>query len=134
MSFKEVKALRKSGKLEEAFKMAQQDLENDPDNLWNKRSLAWVCYDAMKDDADLAVYSQFIYFLCQLKALELPPDEKMLFDHCAFQVGKMAFALQKTESTDFSKLDELFDIIREFHFTKPSEAYSFLFKAFYKSH
>ena len=45
MSFKEIKDLRKAGKLDEALKMANQDLETDSDNIWNIRAAAWVYYD-----------------------------------------------------------------------------------------
>ena len=42
MSFKEIKELRQAGKLEEALQMANQALETDPDNIWNKRSVPIV--------------------------------------------------------------------------------------------
>ena len=35
---------------------------------------------------------------------------------------------------DYGKINELFEIIRDFHFTKPSEAYSFIYKAFHKGY
>jgi len=49
MSFKEIKELRQAGKLEEALQMANQALETDPDNIWNKRAIAWVYYDYIKN-------------------------------------------------------------------------------------
>lgn len=48
MSFNEVKALREAGKLEEALQMAQQNLEAQSDNIWNKRAIAWVYYSTLK--------------------------------------------------------------------------------------
>ena len=48
MSFKEIKELRQAGKLDEALQMANQALETEPENIWNKRAAAWVYYDFLK--------------------------------------------------------------------------------------
>src|SRR5690606_30201825 len=61
-------------------------------------------------------------------------DEKMVFDQCAWKIGSMVYALQKTSPVDYTKINTLFEIVKTFHFTKPSEAYSFIFKAFLKGH
>lgn len=132
MPFKEVKELRKSGKLEEALIMANQDLENEPANIWNKRSIAWVYHDYLKEYATKDNFEKFIDYLNKLKALELPADEKMVFDTCAYQIGKLIFNFANDEHIDYSKVNSLFENIKIFHFTKPSESYSFLYKAFHK--
>lgn len=134
MSFKEVKELRKSGNLDEALTKAQEDLDNDPSDIWNKRSIALVFYDFLKLNASVKNYEQFRDYLSKLAELNLPEDEKMIFDNTAFQIGKIIFEIQKEEQLDYSKLNEIFDLIKEFHFTKPSEAYSFLYKAFHKGY
>jgi hypothetical protein len=51
MSFKEVKELRKSGKLDEALTLAKLTLQEAPDDIWAKRGLAWVHYDYIKLNA-----------------------------------------------------------------------------------
>lgn len=132
MPFKEVKELRKSGKLEEALAMANQDLEHEPANIWNKRSIAWVYYDYLKEYSTKDKFEEFVDIINKLKALELPADEKMIFDNCAFQIGKLLFSYANEEHIDYSKINLLFENIKSFHFTKPSEAYSFLYKAFHK--
>lgn len=132
MPFKEVKELRKSGKLEEALTMANQDLEKEPANIWNKRSIAWVYHDYLKEYATKDNFEKFIDYLIKLKALELPADEKMVFDTCAYQIGKLVFSFASDEHIDYSKINILFENIKTFHFTKPSESYSFLYKAFHK--
>ena len=48
MSFKEIKELRQAGKLEEALQLANQALEVEPDNIWNKRAIAWGYYEYLK--------------------------------------------------------------------------------------
>jgi|TARA_B110000908_G_C10196333_1_gene423109 protein involved in temperature-dependent protein secretion len=48
MPAKEIKELRKSGKLREALTMAQDELQADPTNIWAKRNISWVYYDELK--------------------------------------------------------------------------------------
>lgn len=134
MSFKEVKELRSLGKLDEALQIAQQDYDNDPANIWNKRSLAWVYYDYLKVFSNFESYLQFKEYLENIKSLELPEDEKMIFDNCAFQIGKILFSIESKEPTNYQKVNELFEIIKYFHFTIPSDSYSFIYKAFHKAH
>jgi hypothetical protein len=134
MSFKEIKELRKAGKLDEALQMADRDLEADPENIWNKRASSWVYYEFLKKNNQPDSYEAFQGNLVKIKDLQLPEDEKMVFDNCAWQIGSMVFALQKTEHVDYRKINELFEIIKEFHFNKPSEAYSFIYKAFHKGY
>ncbi len=134
MSFKEIKELRQAGKLDEALKMANQALEAEPDNIWNKRAAVWVYYDYLKKYAQPDSFEAFKENLIKIKDLQLPEDEKMVFDNCAWQIGSLVFGLQKAESVDYGRVNELFEIIRDFHFTKPSEAYSFIYKAFHKGY
>ncbi|NMB52483.1 MAG: hypothetical protein GX999_09165 [Bacteroidales bacterium] len=134
MSFKEIKELRQTGKLDEAFQMANQALEAEPDNIWNKRAAAWVYYDYLKKTAQPESFEEFKENLIRIKNLQLPENEKMIFDKCAWQIGSMVFGLQKIEYVDYGKINELFEIIRDFHFTKPSEAYSFIYKSFHKGY
>ncbi len=134
MSFKEIKELRQVGKFDEALQMANQVIESEPDNIWNKRAAAWVYYDFLKKNAQPDSIEAFKEYLIRIKDLQLPADEKMVFDNCAWQIGSLVFTLQKTEPVDFNKITELFEIIRNFHFTKPSEAYSFIYKAFHKGY
>lgn len=167
MSFKEVKELRKAGKLDEALSKAISDFEVAKEGidtemityevnfqkhqskelgtekkriqipigiLWAKRSLAWVYHDFLKKYSTPESYDTFKENLIKLKELNLPEDEKMVFDSCAWQIGSLIFALQKEEKVDFGKINELFEIINDFHFSKPSEAYTFLYKAFHKGY
>ena len=111
MSFKEIQELRKEGKLEDALEMATQALDSDPQNIWNKRAAAWVFYDFMKKYSDLEHYDLFKENLLKLQALGLPENEKMVFDNPAWQIGSIVFALKKLEPVDYSRINELFEII-----------------------
>jgi hypothetical protein len=134
MSFREIKELRKAGHLEEALQMVNQALQTEPDNIWNKRAASWVYYDYLKKVNQPELFDAFKENLIKIKNLQLPEDEKMVFDNCAWLIGSMVFSLQKPEHVDYGKINELFDLIRDFHFTKPSEAYSFIYKAFHKGY
>lgn len=134
MSFKKIKELRQAGKLDEALQMANQALKEAPDNIWNKRAAAWVYYDYLRKYAKPETFETFREYLINIRNLKMPEDEKMLFDKCAWQIGKLVFGMQKQENLDYGKINELFEIIRDFHFTKPSEAYSFIYKAFHKGY
>ena len=134
MSFKEIKELRKNGKLEEALEMANEALQAEPDNIWNKRAAGWVYYDYLKNYSELDSYDRFKENLIKIKDLQLPEDEKMVFDNSAWQIGSMIFNLQKQQNVDYGKINELLDIIMGFHFTKPSESYTFVYKAFHKGY
>lgn len=133
MSFTEVKNLRKAGSLEAAFAMAQVDLNADPENIWNKRSMSWVYFDQLKAAAKAEQFEQFEQILTAIAALELPAEEDMFWEQMCWQIWKMALAVQKVEHVDYSKLDRLFQHISGLTFPKPSVPYSLLLKAFQKN-
>lgn len=126
MSYQEVKALRQQGKLAEALTLAQADLDQNPSDIWNLRSISWVHYAFMKLAQEKVDLPDFIKTLNQIRALKLPANEKILFESMAWQIGKIAsqFAQQHPQ-----KLTALFDACVEIPFPKPTESYSFLLKA-----
>lgn len=134
MSIREVIQLCKADRLDEALQIVSANLESDPENIWNKRAAAWVFYYHLKKHAQPASFDSFKENLIKLKDLQLPEDEKMVFDNCAWQMGSLVFGLQKADPIDYGKINELFEIVKDFHFTKPSEAYSFIYKAFHKGY
>jgi hypothetical protein len=134
MSFRAVQEMRQAGNLEDALQMANAALSAEPENIWNKRAAGWVYYDYLKKFCQVGSFDPFLENLDKLRVLDLPEDEKMIFDQCAWQVGKLVYALQKEPQVDYRRLNALFERIKEFHFSRPSEAFSFLFKAFHKGH
>ena len=77
-------------------------------------------------------YQSEMDFLSQTPSTSLPHSEKMVFDSLAFQVGKVANALSLQSQPDRRSLLKLFEIIKNFNFTKPSDGYSFILKSFLK--
>ena len=132
MPAKEIKELRQTGRLEEALEMAKAEFEANPENIWTKRNLSWVYYEYLKINASAESFEGFVFWLNQLVELQLPEDEKMLFDSLSFQVGKLVFALSKEEPVPVQKIKQLADLICNFHFTKPSDGYSYVLKSFHK--
>ncbi len=134
MPAKEIKELRQSGRLDEALVMAQNELNAQPDNIWGKRNISWVYYEYIKKYAHDFDYEGFIENLTKLKELNLPENEVMIFDTSAWQIASGVFTLQKTEPVDYSRINQVFEIIKGFHFTRPSDSYSLLYKAFHKGY
>lgn len=154
MPAKEIKELRQSGSLEEALDMAKAELneainslspidaldfhtdEQGPGNtaslLWPKRNISWVYYDYLKQNSSAEHFEAFLSWLQKLKDLHLPAEEILLFEQLSWQVGKLAFNMSKAEQVDSHKGIQLFEAIESIPFSKPSEAYSFLFKALHK--
>jgi hypothetical protein len=132
MPAKEIKQLRQEGKFEEALNMAKAELQADPSNIWAKRNISWVYYDYLKQNSLPEQFDSFMTWLDELKNLQLPADEKMLFEQLCWQIGKMAFNLLKIVPVDTNKGIKLFETIHSFHFPAPSDGYSFLFKALHK--
>jgi hypothetical protein len=133
MPAKEIKELRQAGKIEEALNMAKTELESDPENIWAKRNISWVFYEYLKQNNLVEHFDTFIFWLNEIKKLQLPIEEKILFEQLSWQIGKIAFALFKSLPIDINKGITLFETVKHFHFSKPSEGYSYLFKGFHKS-
>lgn len=134
MASQEVTQLRKARKLQEALEMATEDLQQDPDNVWCKRAISWVYYEFLKTNAKSSNLNGFIDYLTKIKELELGEEENLLFDNCAWQIGSVVFSLQNQQQVNYPMINSIFELIRDFHFTKPSESYSFIYKAFHKGY
>jgi tetratricopeptide (TPR) repeat protein len=129
MSSKEVTELRKAGKLEEAREMVEKDLISSPDDIWVKRAASWVYYAFAKQALEQKNLTKLLNHIENIKKLQLPETDKMVFDSIAWTIGKYLFA---NENTTPETLDRFFELIKELHFSKPKDSYTFLLKAFNK--
>lgn len=132
MPAKEIKELRQSGKLEEALDMAKAELALQPDNIWAKRNISWVYYEYLKQNVALGDLDSFISNLSIIKNLGLPTEETMFFENIGWQIGSLVFKTVGIPNFQYSKLFQVYEISKTFTFSKPSEVYSFLYKAFHK--
>lgn len=133
MPSKEIKALRQAGKLEEALNLALAELQAEPVNIWPKRNISWVYYDYLKQNTAPEHFDDFLLWLTKIAELNLPEEEKMLFDHLSWQIGSLVFKTFNSGSSHYGKMIQLLGLARSFSYTRPSEGYSFLFKAFHKA-
>jgi len=129
MSFKEVTQLRKSGQLQEAFDMATKDLEQNPNDKWNKRAIVWIYYAYLKKAQESNNINDFLVQIENIKELNLPETESFIFDSVAWSIGKLLFANNQMAP---HVLNTIFNQIKDFAFTTPKDSYSFMLKAFKK--
>lgn len=133
MSAREITELRKAGKLKEAYEQACALLQANPHDIWVKRGMSWVLYEHLKAAANSDTASVFCLWLQELISLTLPEDDKMIFDNVGWQIGKLTFSISKQEPINYSLINSLLELTKQMHFTKPSEVYSYLLKAFHKA-
>lgn len=77
MSYNEVKVLRQSGNLREAFDMAMQDLQRQPTDIWCKRSLFWVLYEYLKRESNQGDTENFFRVwdrIAELDIINIPSE------------------------------------------------------------
>ncbi len=128
-----VSRLRKEGRLEEAYTKGRERLVAEPENVWAKRDMGWVLYTCAKQAGAALDLEKLRHYLEELVSLNLAEDEKMLFDQLAWVIGKALFATAKEDGLHKPAYLALFELAKSFFYTKPSEAYSFLFKALHKA-
>lgn len=143
MSFQEVKNLRKSGKLREAYQLAMKNLKDCAEagdsekTLWAKRAMSWVLYDYLKgytgvlsDRFDSSIYSKALKVIDNVKKLQLAADEQMFFEQFCWQVGKILSALDN--ETQVNEIKQLFSKIKEFDLSVSYEPYRYLLIQFHQ--
>jgi hypothetical protein len=142
MPAKEIKELRKSGKVNEAYEMAKIELSSMPDDIWAKRNLSWVLVDFIKAGIDSGNHEEVKNRLSEIAGINKPADEVMLFENVCWVIGKYLFSLIKNVDWTLLPFQEKHKIINYaaglLPFLMPmglplkTEGYSFLFKAFHK--
>lgn len=132
MSFHEVTELRKQGKLSEAEELARKDLEEDAENIWNKRSLAWVLEAALKQAVERKNLEEVLSRLGQIRELELPDSEEIFWNTLGWQVFfalKEAAAWQPDRQAAFCR--QIAEELQMMHWAQDTDGYRMLVKGFY---
>lgn len=130
MPAKEIKELRKTGKLDEAYEMARTELQAEPDNIWSKRNMSWVLYDQL--DAAAADLTAFLDKWREVKELALPLEEVMFYENIALVIAKAARKINSEDQIDYNKLYRLFDAIKDVPIKRGTKWYAVLYSAFHK--
>ncbi len=147
MSTEIIKQFRQEGKLEEALEAAYQLIDQAPDNIWNIRALSWVFYDLLKLSVANQDVQETIVLLSKIAMFQpvgmfdpdqpgekypMPLVDHSLFDSTAFQIGKLVLSLANQQH-HAENIKTIWNNTKTFNFSKPSDAWSFYFKAFHKA-
>ncbi|MHC5310427.1 tetratricopeptide repeat protein [Myroides sp. LJL116] len=125
---KSVTVLRKEGKLEEALQLARQNLNANPQDLESKLTLGWVYYDFLKKFAIEGDFDSFMEYFQNISTLGLPEVPNLLFDSLAWPIRSLLEALMQRKQWNFIRANQLFNILKTFSFTRPSETFSLLIR------
>lgn len=133
----EIKELRKSGdteKLRQAYNMAYEDLQQNPNNGYAKRNIGWVYFEYLKinSDKERPNIPNFLHILQKVYQLMLPEEEILLCDQILWRVNFVLNYLGKQQYVKYEEAFAIIDIVQTLHFTKPSEPYSFLLSTVHK--
>ena len=128
MAFKQVMEMRKIGNQTEAYKMALNDYQQTPEDIWAKRAMSWCLFDALKANASCAQKDVFVSKLMEVKELEIPGDETMFWNNVVWPIN--AFVRDCSGKGQWDDLTTLFAAIKDFPFVKPCKEYSVLLNAF----
>lgn len=132
ISFQTVKALRQSGDLRAAYNQARQLVDADPDNVWNRRALAWVYADRLKEAAAQPnSASRLIQGLKTIVALNMPDDEPVWREQVLWCVVKFMLRTA-TQQLPLVDLAALVSLSRAFVPAGPSLVRSVWLKALLK--
>lgn len=113
----EVFALRRSGSLPEAYVMALEIIETDPNDEWNIRALAWCLYDLAKQAVSQNDYHLAKTYINRLEELEISEVDDILVN----SVGRIKIlaapgsrvVLQATEASRQGNHQEALTLFRQ---------------------
>ncbi len=126
MSFVEVNKLRKAGRLKEAYILASNDLNAEPEDVWAKRAMAWVLYDYSKDNIAFEKKESFLKCLRQINSITIDAKETMFWECICQLVRSMIATCVRNNYEGDVYYDHLMEEIKAMPLPKPSEAYSSL--------
>ena len=125
-TIKDITSLCKSGHLEEGYELAKSNYNEDPQNVWAQRGLAWALYYQMREEEEQKSKDDFLMHLEEFGKLDLlsVDNDSVLFDNFIWKVAMFVDDL----NGDVEKMNRVFQSIKQFSF-KASEGYSFLLRS-----
>lgn len=113
----------KAGEVAEAYEMALQDWNSEPDNVWAQREVGWAIYYLLKEDVEKKQKDSFYEHLDQLAELGLlnMADDKLIFENVLW---KLAEYVKNIPVDDLTSISELFAKIQGYQFPS-SRPYSY---------
>lgn len=126
MSFNDISNLRKSGRLNDAYLLAKTELDQQPDDIWAKRAMAWVLYDLAKKNTSYDNRDKFLKCLNQISSMAFPAEETMFWESVTWLVRSVCATVERNANHSCSFFTGLFTAIRPLPLPKPAEPYSAL--------
>lgn len=130
MSYKQMKYFQNLEDYAAAYKIARADWDANPNLQWPRNSIAWLLIKMMKCNARAYARGKFLQQLEEFKSLNIPLDDKKLWGTVAWPVRDIVNDSVQMQWFTPQFGDELFAVIRDISFDKPSESYSAMAKAF----
>ncbi len=124
-TFQEISALRKEGKIDDAYRLAEEALKETPDDLWTKRAMGWVLYEYLDQSATNRDFNKYLHWLQEMVALHLDNEESMLMDSVMWSLRKLL------SDTDVKSVeyDQLLSILQQLPHPQKGKAYSSVLSA-----
>jgi len=126
MSAKAVFALRKEGKVSEAYDMAKSLIKDDPKDMWNVRALAWVLVDKFKQALSENKPVNSVYD--ELQYLSIPKDDSILNEQIGWVLCKYLFHLPPDQNSSH-KINQILRYYAHLHNERPSKLHSAILNA-----
>ena len=120
----------KAGNINEAYTLAEQDYNAEPQNAWTQREVGWVLYYMLKNDVENKDRESFYVHLHELSELNLLTiqDDSLIFNNVVWKLVEL-IKLIPPENT--GELERIFQFLLNYHFA-PFNGYSVLLKQIIK--
>lgn len=130
MSYQQVKYYESLGDYQQAYSMARDDWSANSRLKWPRDTIAWLLIRMMKVDAKVYAKNRFIKELKEFIALDIPKTDTKLWGAIVWPIRDIVEDSIRMQWFTSQFGDELFDIIKDLPFHKPSESYSAMLAAF----
>lgn len=129
-NIKDITGMCKDGKIQEAYKLAEQDYNADPNNIWVQREVGWALYYLLKNDVENKERELFYGHLQELSNLNLltMASDSLIFDNVLWKLVEL---VKQISIENPYELDNILSFLRNYTFA-PSTAYSVLLKQLLK--
>lgn len=124
-TFQEISSLRKAGKVDDAYRLAEEALKETPEDLWTKRAMGWVLYEYLDQSATNRDFSKYLHWLQEMVALHLDNEESMLMDSVMWSLRKL---LADTDAKS-AEYDQLLSSLQQLPRPQKGKAYSSVLSA-----
>lgn len=134
----EITKLRKSGALQEAYRIGLEVLRREPGNFKAKVEFGWVLNDMMKlklESGQSSLFQlgkEYIGLIDQFIDLKIPESERTLINSVSWQIIKFVNNLANSRNPDIYLINSIISKLRLIPYDKPSGQHSLLLHAILK--